>query len=419
MKILILQDDFPPQSFGGAGIISFNLAKAFQEKGNSVSVVTTVQKKEDEGEFEYGGLKVYKIYSKYNERYRAYISLYNPQTVRKVREVLNKIKPDIVHAHNVHYHLSYYCLKLAKKSGAKVFLTAHDVMSFHYGKLVECVNFKDLSCPVKFNYKISAWQQIKKFKKRYNPFRNSIIKHYLKYANKIFAVSYALKEALNQNGIGNIETIHNGINVEDWHATHQAIEEFKRKYNLIGKKVVLSGGRLSDAKGGTKVLEMLVQVIKKTPNTVLLVAGKVDGHAQVIKQQARVLGIEQNLIFTGWINREKIKIAYAVSNIVLTPSICFDSFPTVNLEAMASKKPVVGTCYGGTPEIVKNGETGYIVNPLYSEQIAEKVIDLLKNPQKAKQFGEAGYERVLKLFNLKDVVEKYIMIYKSLIENNN
>ena len=415
MKILILQDDFPPQSFGGAGIIAFNLAKSFQEKGHSVSVVTTVQSKIDEGEIEYEGLKIFRIYSKYNGRLRAYISLYNPQTIKKVKKIFDKIKPDVVHAHNIHYHLSYYCLKLAKKSGAKVFLTAHDVMLFHYGKLVECVNPKELSCPTKFNYKISAWKQIKKFRKRYNPFRNLIIRHYLKYANKIFTVSGALKEALKQNGIKNTEIVYNGINTEDWQVAPQVIGEFKKKYNLIGKKVVLSGGRLSDAKGGTKALEMLAQIVKKVPNIVLLVAGNIDGHVRVMKKQAKILNIEQNLIFTDWINREEIKIAYAVSDVVLVPSVCFDSFPTINLEAMASMKPVVATCYGGTPEIVIDNATGYIVNPVYPDMIAGKILDLINNPQKAKAFGKAGYERVSKEFSLEKSVKEYLEKFVKLL----
>jgi len=154
MKILILSDDFPPNNLGGAGIIAFNLAKAFNKMGHTLLVVTTVQDKDKEGVTEYEGLEIHRIYSNYHDRWRAYISLYNPQTVKEVRKIIKEFEPDIVHAHNVHSHLSYACLKVAKKSGAKVFLTAHDVMLFHYGKLVEYINPKELYCPNKFNYKL-------------------------------------------------------------------------------------------------------------------------------------------------------------------------------------------------------------------------------------------------------------------------
>ena len=81
---------------------------------------------------------------------------------------------------------------------------------------------------------------------------------------------------------------------------------------------------------------------------------------------------------------------------------------------MATKKPVVGTRYGGTPEIVEDGVTGYIIDPRNPEEIAQKIIELLKNPERAKQFGEAGYKRVKEKFNLEDKVEEYIVVYESL-----
>jgi len=199
MKILILSDGFPPNHIGGAEIIAFNLAKDLKEKGHEIFIITTTQKKNQEIEKEYFGLKIYQIYSNYHERWRAYLSLYNPQTISYIEKIIKEIRPDVIHAHNIHKYISYHSLRISKKYSKSVFLTVHDVMLFHYGKLVEFVNQNDLSVPKNFNYKIRPWQQIKRFKKRYNPFRNIIIKHYLKYIDKIFAVSHTLKDALNQN----------------------------------------------------------------------------------------------------------------------------------------------------------------------------------------------------------------------------
>jgi len=78
---------------------------------------------------------------------------------------------------------------------------------------------------------------------------------------------------------------------------------------------------------------------------------------------------------------------------------------------MACKKPVVATCFGGSCEVVIDGKTGYIVNPFNTKEMADKVIDLLKNPEKARQFGEAGYERVKNEFNLEKMVNNYLARY--------
>jgi len=410
MKILFLQDKFPPENQGGAGMVVFNLASCIQKLGHQVYIITTVQNKDDIDSTNYKGLKIFKIYANYHERWRSYLSLYNYQTINKVEKIIKQIQPDIVHFHNIHYYLSYACLKIAKQCSKAVFLTTHDVMLFHYGKLFEFINFNDLLIPKTFNHKITPWPQIKRFKKRYNPFRNIIIRHYLKYVDKIFAVSRILKDALNQNNIKNVEVIHNGIDVKNWQIEEKMIKEFQDKYNLKNKKIVLFGGRLNFLKGGNKIIEAMELVSKEVPNIILLVLGEKDGYAQIMKELAKEKGID--LILTGWIKNNELKSAYFCSNIVATPSLCLDTFNMMNLEAMVCQKPVVGTCFGGTSEIILDNKTGYIVNPLDIQTMAEKIIDLLKNPQKAKQFGEAGYQRVKNNFSLKRQVEQTLNWYE-------
>src|SRR3990167_3507984 len=135
MKIVFLSDDFPPQSFGGAGIVAYDFAITMKKLGHEVSVITTCRNRDEVGESEYYGIKVWKIASNYSTRWRAYLSLYNPGVVRQVEKLLEKIKPDVVHAHNIHFYLSYQTLAVAKRFIKAVVLSAHDVMSFNFGKL--------------------------------------------------------------------------------------------------------------------------------------------------------------------------------------------------------------------------------------------------------------------------------------------
>jgi len=411
MKILILQDDFPPESLGGAGIVAFRLASGFMKEGHDVLIITAVQDKSQEGETEYRGMRIYNIYSNYNERWRAYLSLYNPQTIKKVKKIIKEFSPNVVHVHNIHYHLSYYCLKLAKKSGAKVFLTAHDVMSFHYGKLTEFVNPKILSCSNEFNYKINWWQRMRKAGKRYNPFREIIIRHYLGYVNKIFAVSNALKKALNQNGIGNVEVIHNGIDIEEWQIENSLLRIFKEKYGLKNNKIVLFGGRLSEAKGGKQIIRAMAEVVKDVPEAVLLILGNKKRYREKMLDLARKSGIENKIVFTGWVSGGDLKAAYNASDVVATPSVYLDPFPTINLEAMACGKSVVGTCFGGTPEIVQGGVTGYIANPFDVIDFSRKIIFLLKDGIKSEEVGKRARQSVKDNFSLKNQVKKILAVF--------
>ncbi|MFH1575604.1 MAG: glycosyltransferase family 4 protein, partial [Candidatus Nealsonbacteria bacterium] len=158
--------------------------------------------------------------------------------------------------------------------------------------------------------------------------------------------------------------------------------------------VVFFGGRISGLKGAEKINQSMELVKKEFPEAVLLVAG--------------TSGV-------GWLSGDSLKAAYSAADVVATPSIYLDPFNRINIEAMACKKPVVGTCFGGTPEIVKDGVTGFIVNPMDTELMAQKIIDLLKNQEKAKQFGEAGCERVKKYFNLNTCISQNLAWYQKYI----
>ena len=230
MKILFLSDDFPPQSFGGAGISTYDLARGMKKAGQEVFVITTCRKKEEAGELEYQGLKIFKIASDYPGRWRAYISLYNPPVIRELEKILKKIKPDVVHANNIHFYLSYHSLKLSKRYARVVVITFRDMMAFNFGKLQTKRYLEN------FDYRTSWLDHLKQAKKRWNPFRNFFIKRYLGYADKLFAVSDALKKALEQNGIKNVEVIHTGTDIAEWQVLPDKVKSFKKTARLRREK---------------------------------------------------------------------------------------------------------------------------------------------------------------------------------------
>jgi glycosyltransferase involved in cell wall biosynthesis len=373
-----------------------------------------VQDKFLEGTSNSENLKVYRIYSNYHPRWQAWLSLYNPQTVLKVKRIIKEIKPDIIHVHNIHKYLSYHCLKIAKKYTKGIFLTAHDVMLVHYGKFLPKEG-KDVC-------KIRAWSHIKEAQKRYNPFRNIFIRRYLKYVDKIFTVSNSLKKLLRINDIKNVETIYNGIDINDWKIDPDKVRKFKEKYNLQNKKVIFFGGRLSGAKGGDQILKAISLIKKKIKNIVLLVAGERNKYVADMERLVKELSLEKNIVFTGWLEGNDLKAAYHSADICACPSICFEAFGMTNLEAMACKKPVVSSYFGGPKEVIidpaRGGagiQTGYLVNPNDVELMTEKIIDLLKNPQRAEKLGEAGYRRAKEKFSLDRQVKETLKWYKKYV----
>lgn len=410
MKVLFITDVYPPEFETSVGTIVFNLASEMNSRGAEVAVLCATRDKNKAGLQAENGLKVYRVFADFKEKWRAYLGLYNPQVIKAVQKVFADFKPEVVHIHLVHYLLSYHVLKLAKKAGARVVMTAHDVMLFHYGKLTEFIDPGNLSVPATFSYNISGWQLWKRFKKRYNPVRNIMIRHYLKYVDKILAVSESLKNALKQNGLKNVAVVYNGINVDGWHVPQEKVEEFKNQHNLKNKKIVLFGGRLSGLKGSEQLIQALTFVGQKIGNLVLVVVGAEDKYAREIKKMAGRSKIP--LVITGWLKDNELKSAYFASDVVVTPSICLDTFNLMNIEAMAAKKPVVGTCFGGTPEVVKDKETGFIINPFNTADFADKLAKLLSDERLAQEMGEAGFKRAEKMFSLDRQVESYLEWYR-------
>jgi glycosyltransferase involved in cell wall biosynthesis len=79
---------------------------------------------------------------------------------------------------------------------------------------------------------------------------------------------------------------------------------------------------------------------------------------------------------------------------------------------MVCQKPVVTTCFGGPPEVVVDGETGYIVNPFDTETFADRLIQILRDPAHAAQLGEAGYRRFRSHFALQDRAAEMAELYR-------
>lgn len=397
MKIVFLHDDFPPESAGGAGMVAASLAKQLHVLGHDVSVITATASVQNVGKDEWEGVSVYRVYSSYHERWRAWRSLYNPSVVKEVERLLTELKPEIVHAHNVHYHLSYASLVAAKQSGARVFLTVHDVMTVQYGKFVESM---------------SAWRQFLQQRWRYNPFRNFFIRYALKNVDRIFAVSTALKSLLEQRGIHVTAVLYNGIDSAQWEIGRDIVAAFTQNYGLNGKKIMFFGGRVSALKGGDALAAALPAIVRAVPEAILLVAGKENGYLHTLERHMHELGVEDALKSTGWISGEDLKAAYHASDVVVQPSIYFEPFGLIALEGMACGKPTVVGYLGGLPEVVQNGETGYVVNPHDTKQLSDKIIELLSDTALAEKMGQAGHHRACELFSLEQQTLQLLSWYE-------
>ncbi|MBT4277279.1 glycosyltransferase family 4 protein [Candidatus Falkowbacteria bacterium] len=411
MKIVLVSIFFSKDRGGGSGI-AYQQAVELQKRGHDVFVFTGTFDS-DLGWQEESSIKIYKIKNK-NYRYitRSYLCLYNFRVQKKFKKFLKEVNPDVVHFHNLYFHFPFSLMKIAKDYTNKVFFTAHDVMTFFSFKLNHFVTKKyNLQNINNINYKISLKDQIKKGKKSFNPFRNFFIRHYLSYLKKIFSVSDELKKSLEQNKIKNIKVINNGIDISKWSADMEEVERIRANKNLLNKKIILFAGRLSGLKGGEVVIKSMKEVAKDIPSAVLFVLGDKNDYTEKMKNFIKEAGLESNIILNGGVPRTEMKFYYALTDIIIVPSVYLDPFPTINLEAMACGKPVVATIFGGSKDAIKDEENGYVVNPLNIDLISKKIIYLLKNPTKAEGMGKAGLDRVKEEFSSEKWINKILKFY--------
>lgn len=417
MKILILSDNFYPYHKGGGDLVPLFLAREYLKKGNQISVICTVNEKKITGREILDGMTIFRLYSNYHPRWRAYVGVLNFGAVRKLKKILIEEKPDIIHAHNLHQNLSFCALKLIRKLNIPLILTIHDCLPFCYKKFTCCINDKDLSVYPESNYKKKTLKCLQCQKFRFFPLRNYLIRYFLKFPDKIIAVSTEQQKVLRANKVRCDDFIHNGIDPNSFNCREEQQKFFLQKFNLEGKKIILGVGRLHPAKGFEYIIKALPNIHQKEKNVVFVLISQKNSYANYLLKLVEKLKLKNNFLITGWLQREDLNPIFCASNLVVYPSVYFDSFGLVNLEAMAAKKPVIATCFGGPKEIVLDGTTGYIVNPFNTKDLSEKIIELLANPQKAKTFGERGCERLKEKFLVRYQAEHYLKLMEELIKS--
>lgn len=167
-------------------------------------------------------------------------------------------------------------------------------------------------------------------------------------------------------------------------------------------------GRLEAQKGHTYLLDAWPDVRRDFPGARLLVVG--DGALRA-ELEARALGpgLHGSVTFTGF--RADVPRVLAALDVLVLPSL-YEGMPLTVIEASAMGLPVVATAVDGTPEVVRDGETGRLVPPARPAALADALRALLADPARARAMGRAGRAHVLARFDLDTQVEATARVYR-------
>ena len=237
-----------------------------------------------------------------------------------------------------------------------------------------------------------------------------------RYVDRFIVVSKSLQTTLENNHKipgEKIALVYNGIELDEYQ--DEASEEFsfklKKEFNM-GKSVSLVGaiGRIVWQKGFEYLVEAVPAILKECPEVRFMIIG--DGPLKKeLVEKSRKLGIADKIIFTGF--RTDIKEALVSIDILVMPSLR-EGFPMVTLEAMAMAKPIIAADIDGIREQIEHQKNGLLVPPENPVVLAEAVISLLKNKEKAERLGLAAKKRVEEEFSLKKMVNETESVYEDL-----
>ena len=206
-----------------------------------------------------------------------------------------------------------------------------------------------------------------------------------------------------------IRLIYNGLNLEELTTTIANKPKIRQALHIDPiHKIIITVANLIPYKGHSELLKTAAMVIKRFSNSLFLLVGQDRGIQKGLEQQAQELGIGSSIIFLG--QRRDIPDLLAASDISVLPSH-EEGFSNVVLESMAAGLPVVANWVGGNSEAIMDGETGWLVEPRNTQELAMKIMDLLEDPGKAAKWGEAGRRRVEQNFSHEKMVAEHIKLY--------
>jgi len=193
-----------------------------------------------------------------------------------------------------------------------------------------------------------------------------------------------------------IKVIYPGVETEIFDLSRK-VDEIKVKHGLKRKKIVLSLSRIVERKGFADMIRAWPQIIKQVPDAVYILAGRGD-FLSVLKEKTRQLGLENSIIFMERVDDSFKGVLFALCDVFAMP--CFEKknrdvegFGIVYLEAGVYGKPVIAGRSGGAVEAVKDGETGFVVEPGNIEEIVKRTVELLTNRDLAQKMGKKGKQR--------------------------
>lgn len=382
--------EYPPEIYGGAGVHIAELTR-FMRELVPVEVHCVGQPREEADVFVHG----------VDEALRdANPALQTLSTGLRMANAAHKV--DIVHSHTWYAGLGGHLAGLLHEIPHVV--TAHSLEPDRPWKREQLAG----------GYLVSSWSE----------------KNAMEYADAVIAVSAKMKDAIldayPRIDADRVHVVLNGIDTELWQprptfddASDSVLEDLGVDPN---RPIVAFVGRITRQKG----VEHLIKAAREFDPEIQLIlcAGAPDTPEIAERTEALVNDLHEQRDGVYWVKemlpRHKIQEILTAASVFVCPSI-YEPLGIVNLEAMACGTAVVASDVGGIPEVVQDGETGYLVHydaeqpTEFEHGLAQRVNEIVNSAELTNRFGDNGRSRAIEKFSWATIAQQTVDVYNSLL----
>jgi len=238
------------------------------------------------------------------------------------------------------------------------------------------------------------------------------------HATRLLAISTPVREALESMGFppDKIRMVPEGLDLGQYEPVVPA--EIARIRDQLGiapdDKVVVLVGMVMDWKGQHVLIDAAPKILRRHRNTKILIVGETppgsERYMNKLKSQIDTLGLAETVIFSGY--RSDIPSLLQAANVVIHASTSPEPFGRVVIEGMVMRRPVIATAIGAPPEIIRHGETGYLVPPGNPDALADTIINLFDHPEIATMVGDAARLEVMRKYS----IQRHVNLIESVFE---
>ena len=321
----------------------------------------------------------------------------NLSAFRQLRKALADFKPDVVHVRTFLWQMSPLILPLLRDFPSLYHVVSYKAICPVGTKLLPsgrlCEVSAGVACYRNGCLPATLWPLMM--------LQQKLCRRWGRVFNLVVTPSEAVRQRLTQEGIDVAAVI------------SEAIPTRSLRRPLVTPPTIAFAGRLTQEKGADLLLRAFAVVTQQIPDARLLIAG--DGpERENLKRLAVVLNITSSVRFLGHLSQPEMERHLETAWLQVVPSRWEEPFGLVAAEAMMRGTAVVGSAIGALPEIIREGETGFLVSPEDNEALARPILYLLRHRDLAEKMGRNGYEEAIVRFDKIAYMEKFINLYEQL-----